>query len=348
LDGVSDVAKLCNAVNTVVRKGGRLYGYNTDYQGMRYMLDRAGIDLKNKVVAILGGGATGDTAAALAKAVGAKTVLRVTRAGEINYKNAYEKAGAAQVVINATPVGSVGFSVEESLDIERFPHLEAFVDCTYNPYRTKTLIKAERLGFKTGKGLDMLVGQAAHSAALWRGEAFTRSAADAALGFVKKKTLGIVLIGMPSAGKTTIGKAISRRLKKDFYDVDALIEAAEKSTCEDLITKRGEAYFRQAETKAVKSLSSVRGAVIATGGGTILNEENVLSLKAAGVVVLIKRPLELLEAAFRPLTASRGVEGLYRERCSAYSDAADRVVTNDKTIDECVEKVIKAYEDFSY
>ena len=87
LDYVDERAKKIGAVNTVVRRNGKLYGYNTDFDGMVYALKSAGITLENKAVLILGSGGTSNTAQAVAESLGACSVRKLSRTGEINYQN---------------------------------------------------------------------------------------------------------------------------------------------------------------------------------------------------------------------------------------------------------------------
>ena len=345
LDAVSDVAKNCNAVNTVLKKDGKLYGYNTDFYGMKFMAERAGVTLKDKNVLILGGGATKDTAAYLATVSGAKSVKFVSRKGVINYENCYALAKDTQIIINATPVGSYGFETEKIIELERFENVEAVLDCVYNPYNTPLLLDAKRLKLKCGHGIDMLVFQALRSEEIWLDKKHTQSFVDKILQKTKEKTLNLILTGMPSCGKTFIGGATAEKLNKQFFDTDKIIEKSENAPCPKIIKEKGEGYFRKVENDAVKSLSSVRGAVVATGGGTVLDEENVKALRANGVVVYIRRDLSLLESTFRPLSESVGIKELYERRRGIYESTCDYAVSNDGDVETCVKGVIKLYED---
>ena len=344
LDAVSDIAKNCNAVNTVLKKDGKLYGFNTDFYGLKFMTDRAGATLKDKNVLVLGGGATKDTAKYLATVSGAKSVKFVTRKGEINYENCYEAAKDAQIIINTTPVGSYGFEKEKTIELEKFGNVEAVLDCVYNPYNTPLLSDAKRLKLKCGHGLDMLVFQALRSEEIWLDKRYAQSFVDEVLQKTKEKTLNLILTGMPSCGKTLIGGTIAEKLNKRFFDTDKIIEKSENALCSKIINEKGEGYFRKAEKDAVKSLSSVRGAVIATGGGTVLDDENVKALRSNGIVVYIRRDLRLLETASRPLSESVGVKELYERRRDIYESTCDFAVSNDSDVETCVKGVIKTYE----
>ena len=108
LDHISDIARRIGAVNTVVNRCGKLYGYNTDYFGMKSLIERVGISLQNKKVLILGTGGTSKTARVLAEDMEASEILTVSRqssAGSITYNDAVTAHSDAEIIINTTPVG---------------------------------------------------------------------------------------------------------------------------------------------------------------------------------------------------------------------------------------------------
>ena len=171
LSGLSDAARKTGAVNTVVKTENGFFGHNTDAFGMEYMLFRAGIEINGKNLMILGGGGTAATATFVAEKLGAKSVVKVERKGEINYTNCYD-LGGTQVIINCTPVGMFPRSEEIPIDLERFPVLEAVADCVYNPLKTRLVLKGEELGVKATGGLSMLVAQGVEAERIWTGKTF--------------------------------------------------------------------------------------------------------------------------------------------------------------------------------
>ncbi|MBR1676304.1 MAG: shikimate dehydrogenase [Clostridia bacterium] len=183
LDGLDDSAKTLGAVNTVVKTNGLFIGYNTDLFGMSYMLDSAGIELKNKTVMILGSGGTSNVARYLSAVRGAKDVLTVSRSGNINYENCYDFQNT-EVIINTTPVGMFPDVHEKPLEISRFLNLESVADCIYNPVKTMLLEDAEELKLKCVNGLTMLVAQAVRSEELWLGKKLPHGSIQRALELV--------------------------------------------------------------------------------------------------------------------------------------------------------------------
>ena len=122
----------------------------------------------------------------------------------------------------------------------------------------------------------------------------------------------IVLIGMMGCGKTTVGKRLSEQLNMPFIDTDVLIEETYGPIPK--LFERGEDYFRDAESKIISEIASFEGAVISTGGGVVLREENVKALKEKGFLIFIDRPVHLIAESIdfkgRPLL-SNGPEILH-------------------------------------
>ncbi len=159
----------------------------------------------------------------------------------------------------------------------------------------------------------------------------------------------IVLTGFMGTGKTEVGRRLARLLGRPFVDTDDLVEAAAGRSVADIFTAEGEPRFRALEREAVERACGVPEAVIATGGGTILDPENRRRLAAAGpIVCLAARPEVILRRvrnpASRPLLATAPdragrVEALLAARASTYALASHTVDTSGLTVDEVVERV---------
>ena len=155
----------------------------------------------------------------------------------------------------------------------------------------------------------------------------------------------IVLIGMPGCGKTTLGRMISRELKRKFYDVDNYIEEKTQKKISELF-KNGEDHFRDIESKAVKELAEMDDLIISTGGGVIKRTENIDMLKTNGIVIFIDRPVDNIigdvDISKRPLLkdGKDKVLKLYEERYEIYKAAADVIIVNDCCLDEVKNKIL--------
>ena len=224
-DEIDPRAAAIGAVNTVVNRNGRLYGWNTDYMGFAHLCRSRGVAFAGRTVLILGTGGTHNTAAAVARDEGAARVLTASRRpdpakGWISYEEAAQSG--AQVVINTTPAGMYPDVGQCLLDVAAMPGLEAVVDVVYNPARTELLLRAEEAGVPvTACGLEMLVAQAVWAAEYFLDKPFAdregeirRSAAA-----LRRDILNVSLVGMPSSGKTTLGRALAAALGRPFVDL---------------------------------------------------------------------------------------------------------------------------------
>ena len=346
LDYISDEAKSIGAVNTVVNKDGRLYGYNTDFAGLKGLILHEGMDISGKKVLILGTGGTSLTARAVAESLGASEIFRASRhpeGEEISYEEAYGKHSDAEVIINTTPVGMFPNVDAVPLNIERFPALYCVVDAIYNPLRTRLVSDAKKRGIKACGGLYMLMYQGACAAELFSDIKVSDSDAEAAFRKILAKKENIVLTGMPSSGKTTVGALLSKKLSLPVYDSDALIK--EKIGCEisDFFANHGETAFRDVEGEVIEALSQKTGCIISTGGGAILRAENVENLKRNGRIYFLDRPIEkLIFTPDRPLSSNaEALKKRFDERYGIYCDTADLRVDADGTPEECAEIIIK-------
>ncbi|MBO4251660.1 MAG: hypothetical protein J5911_03245 [Clostridia bacterium] len=346
LDEIDDGAKAIGAVNTAVKKGDKYYGYNTDLNGMRYALQRKGISVSDKNVMILGSGGTSDTAKALCEKDGARSVVKVSRSGEINYGN-YGELKETEIVINATPVGTTPNIGVSPIDLSVLPNVKAVFDCVYNPFKTALIMQAEKLGIICSDGLPMLVKQAILAQELW-GVKRERDETEEYIDALYKEKSDIVLIGMPSSGKTSVGKAVAEMLGKKFTDTDAEIYNETGKTPAEIIEKQGETAFRNIETAIVKRVAVNSGVVLATGGGAVIKEENICALKANGVICYIKRDLNLLSSDGRPLSKNLGICRLYEERKNLYEQAADFSVDNSGTIEVCANAVVRKFNEWQF
>ncbi len=156
----------------------------------------------------------------------------------------------------------------------------------------------------------------------------------------------IVLIGMSGAGKSTVGKALSYKLKMAFLDMDDFIEKRQNMTISEIFEKYGEEYFRNLETEVAKYLSeNYKNTIISTGGGVVLNPLNMKYLKNDGIVIYINRSVEKILSTLnpkkRPLLKSNPEKlyDMYKIRHPLYLKYADICIPNNGEFTECVEQI---------
>jgi shikimate kinase len=156
----------------------------------------------------------------------------------------------------------------------------------------------------------------------------------------------IYLVGFMAAGKTTVARALARRLDWQAVDVDELIEQREHLTVSDIFAKHGEAYFRAREREVLLDQTAPRHLVVATGGGTFADPQNRAAINQDGVSVWLDVPLDRLIDRVpadrrRPLAADRaGFERLYHQRRAAYEQAHVRLDAGRASVDALVEQLV--------
>lgn len=348
LDSIDDKALKIGAVNTVVNRDGKLYGYNTDFFGLRLLIEKTGIEIYNKKVLILGSGGTSKTALAVAESMGAKEILKVSRNGGeglITYEEAIEIHNNADVIINTTPVGMYDKIGVSPIDINCFNNLCGVIDAVYNPLSSALVIEAKEKGIKASGGLYMLVAQAVFAAERFLNCEIPKTETDRIYSEILNDKRNIVLIGMPSSGKSTVGKMLASRLGKEFVDSDTEIERLTNMDIPQIFEKYGEKHFREIEAVVIANLALKQSCIIATGGGAVLNRRNVELLKENGFVVFLDRSIEnLITTSDRPLSSTKeALQKRYDERYDIYFKSADLKIDANGTVEENVNKIKEGF-----
>ncbi len=338
LDYVSDEARCAGSVNTIVRENGRLCGYNTDVYGFEAMLDRGDFNIAGSKVLVLGSGGASRAVCYVLRKREASRVIVISRTGEDNYDN-ISRHYDADYIINTTPVGMSPKTGNRVIDLSHFNDLKGVGDLIYNPLRTELMLQAEELGIPVIGGLYMLVAQAKRADELYTGKRITLSRMNHVYKIIYKRKRNIVLIGMPGSGKTTIGRILAKDLKVGFYDTDKMISAREKRTPEQIINSDGEKAFREIEKKVVNKVSLKNNSVIVPGGGAVTVPENMKALRHNSFIIYVKRPLENLTTAGRPLSQKMSVDRLYEIRRNMYEQYSDASIVNDKGLKDAVKMV---------
>ncbi len=347
-DVVDPKAQAIGAVNTIVNRDGKLYGYNTDYAGFAYLAKTHGVDFAGKTVLVLGTGGTHSTVTAVCRDGGAKEILTASRTGKdgaLLYSEAMHRRDV-QIVVNTTPCGMYPNVGQCLIDPKAFPRLEAVLDVIYNPFRTELLLRAEDCGVTAAGGFEMLVAQAVFAA-----EHFTGKTLDSAAIIpdvsrrLRHELANVSIIGMPGCGKSTVGAALAKRLGKKFVDLDAEIERRTGYTIPDIFAQEGEAAFRRYEADVLADIAKGNSQVIACGGGVIKNPANSRALRQNGPVLWVRRPLERLATGGRPLSkGGAALKQLEAERTPLYSAASTAVLENNGTLAEAVERAVELFK----
>jgi shikimate kinase len=156
----------------------------------------------------------------------------------------------------------------------------------------------------------------------------------------------VYLVGFMGAGKSTVARALAKRLDWRPVDIDQLIEQRERDTVAAIFARRGEPYFRAVERSVLVEQMASRHLVVATGGGTFADTQNRELINRDGVSVWLDVALERLIARVppdgrRPLAADRAAfEQLYAARRAAYEHAHHRIDATRASVDAVVEELL--------
>ena len=348
LDTLDDIAKATQAVNTVVHKQGKLIGYNTDVAGFHYMLRYHQIQMKDKKVIILGNGGVAQAIKYVLKQEQVENfyIIEANPREGISYEECYQYHNDAQIIINASPVGTSPALDDTPLSLDTFFQCEVVIDIIYNPILTKLTVQAHKKGIKHINGLEMLIAQAVYAVELFLNVKIDEHHIHQLYQQWYKKLSNIVLIGMPSAGKTTIGKLLEDKLNKRCIDIDEVIVERTGKSIPELFTQYKESGFRDIEKQVVKEVSTLHNVIIATGGGTITQQINIERLQANGIIVFIDRPLTNLisKDSQRPLLHTTTLQQIYDERYPLYKQYADIIISNNQTLSNVVNTIVNLIE----
>lgn len=182
----------------------------------------------------------------------------------------------------------------------------------------------------------------------WSGSC--RDATDAWSETLQKN---IALIGFMAVGKSAIGRTLAKKLRRRFVDLDRVIERAEGSKVREIFEHKGEAYFRQLEKQALADVLEENNQVIATGGGVILDDQNLQILREKALLIGLSADMDVLlaragDATKRPLLQGSNrrekIEDLLRQRAARYAQAHVTIDTSNLTVDQVVKKIMGMLE----
>ncbi len=340
LQHISDTALKIGSVNTIVKKADGLWGYNTDYYGFSYMVQKSGIEITDKKVLVLGSGGASLTVKAVLSDMKAGEIVTVSRSGENNYENLYLHEDA-DVIVNTTPVGMYPNNGVSPVELNIFKKLSGVLDLIYNPSVTKLLYDAEKLKIPCLNGLSMLSAQAKKACELFLDTEIQEDPTPEIVKNIETKLKNIVLVGMPGSGKSTAGRLLAERLSRAFVDTDEIIINNSAMPIPEIFSLYGEDEFRIRETEAAKEAGKVSGAVIATGGGIITREENYYPLHQNSYIIWLKRDTSLLPVDGRPISQTNNINELYKKRAPLYERFSDGKVEVSENAQETVDKIIE-------
>lgn len=338
-DVIDEDALAIGSVNTLARRGdGKLYAWNTDAAGFRWMAERAGVSFQGRKAVILGSGGASLTAQAVARRMGAQEVVVISRSGPDNYENLSRHADA-EIVVNTTPVGMYPNTGVSPVDLACFPRCKGVLDVVYNPRRTALLLQAEALGIPCSDGLPMLVAQAKAAEERFFDKTIPDSENERILAMLRRETANIVLIGMPGSGKTTVGAALAALTGREAIDIDQRIVERAGCSIPEIFAQSGEAAFRALEREETAEAGKLSGKIILTGGGVIMDPRNYGPLHQNGRIYHLIRDLDRLPTDGRPVSQSTDLHALWEVRRPFYAKFRDAATENNGTAAETADAI---------
>ena len=221
LEEMDQAARKIGAVNTIVNRNGKLYGYNTDYYGFRYMVETHGISLKGKKVLVLGNGGASQAIQAVVHDLGACEMIitdLILKDNIISIEEAYKNHTDVNIIINTTPMGMYPKVHGIAVDLSKFKKCEAVFDCIYNPQDTEFTLQAKERGSKIAvTGLEMLVGQAKRALEFFKDIEIEDKQIDRIYREILFETSNVVLVDV----NMDTALQVARELKKECIVLDS-------------------------------------------------------------------------------------------------------------------------------
>lgn len=221
LEEMDQAARKIGAVNTIVNRNGKLYGYNTDYYGFRYMVETHGISLKGKKVLVLGNGGASQAIQAVVHDLGACEMIitdLLLKDNVISIEEAYKNHTDVNIIINTTPMGMYPKVHGIAVNLSKFKKCEAVFDCIYNPQDTEFTLQAKERGIKIAvTGLEMLVGQAKRALEFFKNIEIEDKQIDRIYREILFETSNVVLVDV----NMDTALQVARELKKECIVLDS-------------------------------------------------------------------------------------------------------------------------------
>ena len=347
LDDLDELARKIGGVNTVVKKGNKLIGYNTDYYGVIDSLH----EVNNKTILLLGaGGAAKAVAYALNNKaqkifIANRTIKKAEELANslnlstIKIEEINKILTKTDIIVNTLPQGV------KLINDEYLPDNIIFFDAIYHKSAYKQICKQKGIKFISGK--SWLINQAKRAFELFFDKTTNLDESCFVDDFTIKEK--IILIGFMGSGKSSIGKKISENLNEKFFSTDDILTTKESKSILQIFEEKGEKYFREVENQILQMLSSMGGkAIVASGGGVVLSEENRKLLKdnfySIWLYSDIENIMKRVNPESRPILKDNFTEEkiteLFNNRMSLYKKSADLFLnTSNKTIDETLKKI---------
>lgn len=323
LTNMTDQARKIGEINLVQEYKQKLYGFNTEYFGIIKALEKHNVNLEDKKVIILTDDKPTNTL---------EYVLKSLKSTNFEIKNITENIKTdAEIIINIASFDNIN-----NFNISGFNNVKEVIDLNSDPLFSKLFIlfKGKRVNYHNG--LYKLLYQEKKSIEILTKQRYSDEAFENILEEFLKSKLNIVLVGMPGAGKTTIGKKLSKILKKEHVDLDREFYYEYGITPSQYLRYESEDKFREKESLVVEKLGRLTNKIISTSGGVVKLFENYHHLKKNSIIFRVDRDLDKLSTRNRPLSRG-GIDTLIKmkaEREENYQYFTDFMVKNRGNFDK--------------
>ncbi len=346
LDEINPEAQLIGAVNTVIKEGKKLKGFNTDWQGFLWSVKDHWLHLKKYKILVLGAGGAARAVLYALNRMGCRFVVLTNRTQSkgkrLAHRFGYSFLPLLSIKNNLNQFDLVISCLPKTADLLSSRDLAGLnlIEAAYG--------SASNLASKAS-GLEWLLGQAIEACSIFTRKKISSKKIEEirqVLFDPEPKKRNIALIGFMGCGKSEVGRLLAAKMRWNFVDTDELIEKEIGQPIKDIIERRGEGEFRKIEATIIPSLlSEAQQTVFALGGGSVISEQISQALTKTCYVVWLWTPLENILSRIpiftRPLLHRQMTpedrKNLFLKRIPFYSKSADLLVPNKEGhLIECV------------
>lgn len=328
LDGYTYQVEDIKDINLIQKVNGKNYGFNTQYYGFMKFFKKNNIEISGKNIIILKEeSSTNSLEYALNKlnANGVDIFSKEEFSNEI-YNH--------QIIISFLNLDKVNY--EKMIELSNLPNLETVIDLSEDVFFSKLYIDAINNNIRAYRGFYKDLYENKKSLEIITRKKYSNYIFENILDEFVKDSLNIVLVGMPGAGKTTIGRKLGKIMGRRHIDLDKEFHNEYGISPADYLRNNDEESFRQLEKKVVKKIGSLQNVVISTSGGVVSKIENYYHLKKNSIIFMVERNINHLSTKNRPLSEG-GIETLIKmkkDRGLGYQYFTDYTVENRGNFDK--------------
>lgn len=289
---------------------------------------------------ILGSGGTSLSVLRALTELGAKSVDRVSRSGDINYVNLYDNSDA-EIIVNTTPVGQYPEYRASMINATRFQRLRAVYDLICYPTKTQLMLDAMVDYTPAYGGMLMLVKSCADSLKLFKDIEITDDKVMEVYRHILLEVQNILLIGMEGCGANLVGEELSRSQNRELVDFDTEFMNKYGMDQDRYAKKYGEVAYRNAESELLNDLTALNCRIICCGGEIMSPKDNRFSMKRNSAVIWLERDESLQQKDGISYHKIIGNHKTYLYRQPLYIESSDYNFTNNKTPKDCADKILQ-------